>query len=112
MNLPPKNLNNQSFVDVKLALYLPGQGIGDAVYLRFCFPLSSFETKIHLSIIYGGFLINTGALSVLRTFRHNFFVFNTMAQKLCKEQQISFDNNIKYSDFIAGKYIYVYVLRN
>ena len=86
--------------------------IGDTVYLRFCFPLSSFETKIHLSIIYGDFLINTGALSVLRTFRHNFFVFNTMAQKLCKEQQISFDNNIKYSDFIAGKYIYVYVLRN
>ena len=24
LNLPPKNLNNQSFVDVKLALYLPG----------------------------------------------------------------------------------------
>ena len=59
--------------------------------------------KIHLSIIYGGFLINKGALSVLRIFRHNFFVFNKMAQKLCKEQQISFDNNIKYSDFIAGK---------
>ena len=37
-------------------------------------------------------------------FRHNVFVFNTMAQKLWKEQQISFDsNNMKYSHFIASR---------
>ena len=28
-----------------------------------------------------------------------------MAEKLCKEQQISFNNSMKYSDFIDGKYI-------
>ena len=28
-----------------------------------------------------------------------------MAAKLCKEQQKSFGNNAKYSDFIDGKYI-------
>ena len=28
------------------------------------------------------------------------FVFNAMAAKLCKEQQISFGNSAKYSDFI------------
>ena len=28
-----------------------------------------------------------------------------MAEKLCKEQQISFGNSTKYSDFIDGKYI-------
>ena len=28
-----------------------------------------------------------------------------MAAKLCKEQQISFGNSTKYSDFIGGKYI-------
>ena len=27
-----------------------------------------------------------------------------MAAKLCKEQQKSFANNVKYSDFIDGKY--------
>ena len=27
-----------------------------------------------------------------------------MAAKLCKEQQISFGNNMKYFDFIDGKY--------
>ena len=27
-----------------------------------------------------------------------------MAAKLCKEQQISFGNSTKYSDFIGGKY--------
>ena len=27
-----------------------------------------------------------------------------MAAKLCKKQQKSFDNNVKYSDFIDGKY--------
>ena len=37
-------------------------------------------------------------------FRHNFLVFNAMAAKLCKEQQISFGSNTKYSDFIDGKY--------
>ena len=31
-----------------------------------------------------------------------------MAAKLCKEQQISFGNNTKYSDFIDGKYIVVW----
>ena len=33
-----------------------------------------------------------------------FFVFNAMAAKLCKEKQTSFGNNMKYSDFIDGKY--------
>ena len=28
-----------------------------------------------------------------------------MAAKLCKEQQRSFGNNVKYSDFIDGKYL-------
>ena len=27
-----------------------------------------------------------------------------MAEKLCKEQQKSFGSNVKYSDFIDGKY--------
>ena len=27
-----------------------------------------------------------------------------MAEKLCKEQQKCYDNNVKYSDFIKGKY--------
>ena len=27
-----------------------------------------------------------------------------MTAKLCKEQQKSFGNNVKYSDFIDGKY--------
>ena len=34
-----------------------------------------------------------------------FFVFNAMAAKLCKEKQTSFGNNMKYSDFIDGKYL-------
>ena len=34
-----------------------------------------------------------------------FFVFNSMVEKLCKEQQISFGNIKKYSDFVDGKYI-------
>ena len=29
---------------------------------------------------------------------------NAVAAKLCKEQQISFSNNVKYSNFIDGKY--------
>ena len=29
-----------------------------------------------------------------------------MARKPCKEKQISFGNNVKFSDFIASKYIY------
>ena len=37
-------------------------------------------------------------------FRHNFFDFNAMAAKLCKEQEMSFGNNTKYFDFIDGKY--------
>ena len=37
-------------------------------------------------------------------FRHHFFVFNAKAAKLCKEQQISFGNSTKYSDFIDSKY--------
>ena len=30
-----------------------------------------------------------------------------MAEKLCKEQQKSFGNNVKYSDFIDGKIIFL-----
>ena len=30
-----------------------------------------------------------------------------MAEKLCKEQQISFGNSTKYSDFIDCKYIFL-----
>ena len=37
-------------------------------------------------------------------FRHEFFVFNAIAAKLCKEQQILFGNNMKYFDFIDGKH--------
>ena len=37
-------------------------------------------------------------------FRHNFFVFNAVAAKLCKEQQVSCGNRTKYSDFIDGKF--------
>ena len=37
-------------------------------------------------------------------FRHEFFVFNAMAAKLCKEQQILFGNNMKYFYFIDGKH--------
>ena len=40
----------------------------------------------------------------MANFRHNLFVFNGMAAKLCKELQILFGNNMKYSDFIDGKY--------
>ena len=42
----------------------------------------------------------------VRSFRYNFFVFNVVAAKLCKEQQISIGNSTKYSDFIDGKYIF------
>ena len=30
-----------------------------------------------------------------------------MAEKLSKEQQKSFGNNVKYSDFIDGKYFWI-----
>ena len=37
-------------------------------------------------------------------FPSKFFVFKAMAAKLCKEQQISFGNNMKYFDFTDGKH--------
>ena len=36
-------------------------------------------------------------------FLSQLFRFNAMAEKLCKEQQISVGNSTKYSDFIDGK---------
>ena len=38
-------------------------------------------------------------------FSSQLFRFNAMAEKLCKEQQISFGNSTKYSDFTDGKYM-------
>ena len=38
------------------------------------------------------------------------FLFLTRSlRNFAKNNKISFDNNIKYSDFIAGKYIYIYI---
>ena len=51
-----------------------------------------FQSKISATLIELG-----------RTFRFKCFVVNAMAAELCKEQQISFGNNIKYSDFNAGE---------
>ena len=48
--------------------------------------------------------LNTGALSYDELFVITLSLFDAMTEKLCKEQQILFGNNMKYFDFIAGKY--------
>ena len=54
----------------------------------------------------GGFVITTGILSYAeQTFCQFFgFYFDGSETEQEQEQQISFSNNMKYSDFIAGKY--------
>ena len=42
----------------------------------------------------------------MTNFSPNFFFFNAMATKLCRELQILFGNNKKYSDFIVGEYFF------
>ena len=54
----------------------------------------------------GGSVINTGAFSCNGVFVKTFsFLTPRIAEKLCKEQQMSFGNGTKCSDFIDGKYI-------
>ena len=52
----------------------------------------------------GGSVINTGAFSYDELFVITFSFFNAKTAKLCKELQILFGNNLKYSDFIDDKY--------
>ena len=83
----------QSYFDTLLRYMLQVAFCGAAV-------LKVMDQK---TLLKGG-SVNTGAFSYRRTFRHNIFVFNAMAAKLCRELRILFGSNMKYSDFIDGKY--------
>ena len=77
----------------------------DFEFVRECMQINKIRLKFHfwtkkepfVSRFIGGSVNNTGAFSCDEVFvMHNCFVFNAMAAKLCKEQQISFGNSSYY----------------